>query len=1306
MSKVKRFRSPKSRSTRPLIRPATFRARGQALVEYALITALLVIAIMVALAATGPAVGNIFSNTVFNLIGGSAPSITPLNPTQFWQLVTAVASYTPSSIILPTNTLAPATSSPTVGPSQTPTDELPTSTPTITSTPGPSPTPEDIIHNAPFYDNIDNQDWWRPGTESVFTGYDPWSVEWWTLSSSQRNTTYVESRLAVAPSCTSSYDQPDIVFYWGSSGPTPGGTCSGAPWRTDDFATRWTRNIHVESDTPAKLTTTSDDGIRVYVDGALVNGLGTWGYHGEITQSVDYTFTSGDHTVVVEFFEGSGGATMVFTIGGASEDVGTCSWTMSDEAAHSAPAAWNDSPGRDYSDNSTCHLALRGAVNLASLIEPPKMTFWNRWDLDYFDKAWLQIREYGSAGPWYGKIIHENYQEQLAWMRETIDLASFDAINSQSGATSTIDWSGKTIEFRFVLEADASQTENGWWIDDIAIENNTLRTYTIGFSDTLENGDGNWLPSGSWSVSSERTRSGSKAWSDSPGAYYSNNANTSLELDGVVDLTVPESVTPELVFYNAWYLGAGDNIYAEVSTDRNTWVSLTPERTNGALQSGSRNDAFTREAISLQAYDGTVFYLRFRLQADNSDSKDGWWIDDIVLQNRPSGTMPYPFFDNMENGGSNWLADGTWTISPEEAYSGASSWSDSPGTNYADASNSRLSAALPFQLRTTQATRPELSFWYKHDIGNFDKLYLEVSTNDGSTWTSIWSYQYTTSTSSASFASGVPLNEFNTQLAWERVSVDMTSYISDTTPFLLRFRLDALTNSETKDGVWIDDIRLAEYVETPYSVPFSDDMEGTTRWRAGGQWALSTETAHSGAYAWSDSPGANYQNNTWSVLELTQPIDLTGLAANSFPILTFWDRFSLDKYDYARVQVSTFVGPGWSNWSPWTEVYQQYYTATLSWDRQQVDLRSFIGKKIRIRFVMDAMRDSATDPGWWIDDVGVSLYTPTVFNGSFYDGAESLVNWIPDGTWGLGDIFRGAGSGPAALGPGSWSTYFYDLQQWSCGSMVVRATAAITGSSCSGHIFTLAAQASLPDIDFDCGTTSSPNPNGTCDETPWKANHDYMAILFRRTINVAPGQYEFTWWHDDGARFYIDGNLIYDFWTDTGTHNETRSEYLSGTHVLEVWYYENTGGSVIQMDVARQSFSFHDSPDGDYTHLDNMSLTLNGVVNMTGTTNPSLTWYDKFDVDDNDCMIVEVSLPFESGQFNRWIEIYRRCYQQNNNWTLRNQSVRGPIESALGLSSGSFNFTNKLLTFRFRLDARVSSATDPGWWIDDVILAD
>ena len=45
---------------------------GQALVEYALILALLAIAFGVALAATGPAIGNVFCNVVRNLGGTNA----------------------------------------------------------------------------------------------------------------------------------------------------------------------------------------------------------------------------------------------------------------------------------------------------------------------------------------------------------------------------------------------------------------------------------------------------------------------------------------------------------------------------------------------------------------------------------------------------------------------------------------------------------------------------------------------------------------------------------------------------------------------------------------------------------------------------------------------------------------------------------------------------------------------------------------------------------------------------------------------------------------------------------------------------------------------------------------------------------------------------------------------------------------------------------------------------------------------------------------------------------------------------------
>lgn len=1329
MLKSKPHRPWRARLTRSLRHTRRMISHGQALIEYALITALLVLAIIVALTATGPAVGNVFSNTVFNLIGAPAPSATPLNPTEFWQLVTAVASYTPDTISLATNTLAPPTNTPTFGPSPTYSPTVPTNTPTTTNTPGPTATPDDIVHSAPFYDRVVNDAWWRLDSDSVFTGFNPWTIEWWRTDPSNRTVSAVNSRMASAPYCTSTYNQPDINFYWGTGAPSPVGDCTG---RTDDFASRWTRTVSFETDTNLLLTTVSDDGIRVTIDGSVVSAISDWSYHGSTALTTNYTFTGGvEHTIVVEHFEGINDATLVFTMKRPSDDVGACDWSISDEYAHSSPNAWSDSPGRDYANNSTCHLALRGGVDLSTLAEPPRMTFWDIWDLDNFDKAWLQIREYGDTGPWYAKLIHENYQQQLSWRRQTIDLANYTAINTGTGSPVTMDWTNRVIEFRFVLEADGSNTENGWWVDDIAIEENVLNVYTVGFSDTMEVGDTNWQPGGNWAISAEHTRRGNGAWSDSPGTWYPAGTNSTLELNGIVDLTTSESVDPELVFYHSWYLGANDKIFVEVSTDQVNWVSLTPSRPSGALQSSSRNDAFVREVISLNStenpYQGTTFYLRFRLVADGSGEGDGWWIDDITIQNHPTGNMPYPFFDNMEGGPANWVADGQWSLSPEKAYSGSSAWSDSPGTNYADDTNSSLQSSRPFQLLSNQATNPELSFWHIRDLGPYDKLYVEASTDGGTTWTALWSYQYTDSTSAHPEAPGVGRNEFNTQLGWEYVSIDMRPYISDTTPFYLRFRLDALTDNRTGDGVWIDDIRLAEHVGTPHAFPFTDDMEGSTNWRAGGTWTLSDEASHSGSYAWSDSPGTDYLNNSWSVLQLTNPIDLTGVTTGDFPVLTWWDRFQLDRYDYARVQVSSWQGPDWDDWSAWTEVYQQYYTATMSWNRRQVDLRPYAGKTIRIRFILDALRNDRTDPGWWIDDVSVAPYNPQVFTLDLYDGAETMSDWVAEGTWGLGDIYRGSGSGPAALGPGAWETRFYDTREFGyCGSDSYVASLAIRGVSfwcnSANRTFSVQETANLAEIDFNCDSSSSPNPDGTCNTTPWKADHNHIAIQFVRPITVEAGYYEFSIRTDDGARLFVDRNpvtypdptndpgLILDRWYDQGPTTHTTSVYLeAGIHMLELWWYENSGGAVIQLDVARQSFSFHDSPgnpDVDYQHRSNMSLILDGVVDMTGAVNPSLSWYERYDVDDGDCMIVEISLPYATGGFERWREIYNRCDQSNGAWTLRNVGLRDHVAALLGVAPGSVNFTDLMLTFRFRLDARVDSDTGSGWWIDDIVLAD
>ncbi len=89
---------------------------------------------------------------------------------------------------------------------------------------------------------------------------------------------------------------------------------------------------------------------------------------------------------------------------------------------------------------------------------------------------------------------------------------------------------------------------------------------------------------------------------------------------------------------------------------------------------------------------------------------------------------------------------------------------------------------------------------------------------------------------------------------------------------------------------------------------------------------------------------------------------------------------------------------------------------------------------------------------------------------------------------------------------------------------------------------------------FDWGT-GRPSP---C------AGVDTFGIRFSRTISVAAaGDHRFTTTTDDGARLYLDGQLLIDRWVDQAPTSASATRALSaGTHELRMDYYENGGGAV------------------------------------------------------------------------------------------------------------------------------------------------
>jgi PA14 domain len=107
--------------------------------------------------------------------------------------------------------------------------------------------------------------------------------------------------LAGDPVLTRSDDAID--FDWGTGSP-------GFAVPFNLFSARWTRTKSYPGGT-YRFSVTGDDGIRVLVDGApVVDG---WFYQSPTTYTATVQLAEGEHTVVVEYFEFTGGAVAKFS---------------------------------------------------------------------------------------------------------------------------------------------------------------------------------------------------------------------------------------------------------------------------------------------------------------------------------------------------------------------------------------------------------------------------------------------------------------------------------------------------------------------------------------------------------------------------------------------------------------------------------------------------------------------------------------------------------------------------------------------------------------------------------------------------------------------------------------------------------------------------------------------------------------------------------------------------------------------------------------------------------------------------------
>ena len=474
----------------------------------------------------------------------------------------------------------------------------------------------------------------------------------------------------------------------------------------------------------------------------------------------------------------------------------------------------------------------------------------------------------------------------------------------------------------------------------------TVPQASFPFFDNMEGGTANWEWGAPWAQVTSSSYSASTSWADSPFGSYDNNVNTALS--AVVSLA--DASSPVLTFWHKLHIVQDQDYgYVEVSTDSGvTWTSL--------LQL-SGVEGWNQERIDLNIYRGAVIGLRFRLQSDGASVSDGWYIDDVRIEDSPVSAS-FPFSDNVELGLAPWKFNSPWGQTETSANSSSTSWTDSPSGNYGN----NADASLRLSINLATALIPVLEWWQRYSLEeNKDYGYIEVSTNAGVSWTREY------------MVTGGPS-------VWIKQRLDLTAYAGNS-DVRIRFRLVS-GSSGVSDGWYIDDVTVAETAHPQLNYPFFDDFEASSgpqasRWHTG-SWGV-VGSGYSGSGALTDSLLGNYVRDLYGRLILASTIDLSG--ANS-PQLTFWHKHTFyvdaglhdNEYDTGRVYVSNFYGKS----GTWQQLAS--FTGSLgAWTQVTVDLSSYVGfTNVRVMFVMDddygryySTYYYRQSDGWYIDDVRI-----------------------------------------------------------------------------------------------------------------------------------------------------------------------------------------------------------------------------------------------------------------------------------------------------------------------------------------------
>lgn len=956
---------------------------GQSLVEYTLIVVLCIFAFAFAIAATGPAIGNVFSNTIYNLIGQSGSEVVDIpNSDGFWLTVTWVAAQTPQETPLATRTSAPGTSTPTPGPSPTPSPTVPSPTPYPSNTPQPSPTMTDFSFTAPWTDTANNEQviHWRLDNPNNDFGTSDWYGNYYN-SANFSGAPYIsgENRLLIDPS---SYQKLNLNLANNTSPAAGGGSAN--------YSIRWGRRINVTAATTLifDVPVVRNGGVRVYLVGLAGGG-------GNVDEKSD-----GPEACSSQLRRGGSAGQFVRSSDALTGTLGT---------SGTVPTPQNKTnSGNSFQVVDNAYIAAGGASASECLVI-------DRWHSNNTDYSISDVRRDVAPG-WYTVFVEYAHTTGAAKI----------AVNVRSGTQKInpddVGLASNPVDCGFSnAQTTRSDSLDFTWEEYQGLST-TFRPQTRCYLELR----------GSVAIPAAMADPKFTFWDvwdiQSNVDQWVEIADYDPDNDGVFDRTQLSWQRVNLhqndtFNYNWTYNTVDLKTLVNATSSRKLAIRFGMER----RESGNQPMKWYLDTMTIDNMPTLTHYMNQQ-----------WDLNVATQRNDFIASGNWNLSSEFTRGpGMSWHESPTGkTTNMPESRNGDSSFIDGDLRMHTLEFNGFIDLDDPLGTTDYEGDQgdPLLTFWHIYKLGNRTGVEAQYSTTPYGVGEAQW---ILINDGGQVVSRNNPTTE-PTLTTWDQVTVNLKEI--PVRRFRLRLAMTVNAQSSLREGWWIDDIKLERlgrirYLQYPFVDYAEDPAAIQANYNLGGNWAR-VEGGHRPAFGedgWSytDSPSDNYRPNTENTIAFRRVLDLyNDTPESSFspvcslggalcetpnptpvrPVLSFWHK--------RRLTSNTSISIEWkrnsensSNWkSLWlydannskvvslpgsTSTQSDRTRINAAWERVQVDLapiyallladnantRTDANKldddiNIRIRFYVGVATPA---DGVYFDDIRLEEYAPTAW---------------------------------------------------------------------------------------------------------------------------------------------------------------------------------------------------------------------------------------------------------------------------------------------------------------------------------------